>query len=396
MKQRRKKPAARFALGGATAAFGLVAVAVAAPLVSSGSDLADASLASAETGAGDGASERLSAMQRDLGLSSPAEAERLLAQEQDARVLESELRESLGEAFGGSTFDGETGELIVSVTDEGAVDEVREAGADPRVVTYGEETLDGVVADLNAHAPDSEQGVTGWYVDTADDSVVITVEEGESPAAEKLMADAGVSGGAVRVEESSEQPRLFADIVGGDPYFIGGTGRCSIGFAVEGGFVTAGHCGPEGTSAQSEDGSGTGTVADSVFPGSDMGFVQVDGGWNPTPTVNDYQGGTITITGSQEAGPGDSVCRSGSTTGVFCGIIESENQTVVYPEGSVSGLTRTDVCAEPGDSGGSWYSGDQAQGVTSGGSGNCTTGGVTFFQPVNPILDRFGLTLVTG
>ena len=57
-----------------------------------------------------------------------------------------------------------------------------------------------------------------------------------------------------------------------------------------------------------------------------------------------------------------------------------------YPEGAVTGLTRTDVCAEGGDSGGPWLSGDQAQGVTSGGSGDCTVGGETFFQPVNEIL----------
>lgn len=59
-------------------------------------------------------------------------------------------------------------------------------------------------------------------------------------------------------------------------------------------------------------------------------------------------------------------------------------------------LTRTTVCAEPGDSGGSFISGSQAQGVTSGGSGNCTSGGATYFQPVNPILDAYGLTLATG
>jgi streptogrisin C len=53
------------------------------------------------------------------------------------------------------------------------------------------------------------------------------------------------------------------------------------------------------------------------------------------------------------------------------------------------------VCAEPGDSGGPFVSGTQAQGVTSGGSGDCTSGGTTFFQPVNPILSDFGLTLKT-
>jgi len=54
------------------------------------------------------------------------------------------------------------------------------------------------------------------------------------------------------------------------------------------------------------------------------------------------------------------------------------------------------VCAEPGDSGGSWLSANQAQGVTSGGSGNCTSGGTTFYQEINPILAAYGLTLVTS
>ncbi|WP_344749522.1 hypothetical protein [Streptosporangium vulgare] len=38
---------------------------------------------------------------------------------------------------------------------------------------------------------------------------------------------------------------------------------------------------------------------------------------------------------------------------------------------------------------------DQAQGVTSGGSGDCNSGGVTYFQPIDPILTTYGLTLKT-
>ncbi len=54
------------------------------------------------------------------------------------------------------------------------------------------------------------------------------------------------------------------------------------------------------------------------------------------------------------------------------------------------------MCAEPGDSGGSFISGSQAQGVTSGGSGNCSSDGTTYYQEVNPMLDSWGLSLVTG
>jgi streptogrisin C len=92
---------------------------------------------------------------------------------------------------------------------------------------------------------------------------------------------------------------------------------------------------------------------------------------------------------------GSSVCRSGSTTGWHCGTVQQLNTSVTYQEGTVSGVTRTSVCAEPGDSGGSFISGSQAQGVTSGGSGNCTSGGTTYFQPINPILQSYGLTLTT-
>jgi hypothetical protein len=112
--------------------------------------------------------------------------------------------------------------------------------------------------------------------------------------------------------------------------------------------------------------------------------------------VDGYGNGDVTVTGSTAASVGSSVCRSGSTSGWHCGTIEATNQTVNYSEGTVSGLTQTNACAEPGDSGGSWVSGSQAQGVTSGGSGDCTSGGETFFQPVNEILSAYGLSLVTG
>ncbi|GAA3722691.1 streptogrisin C [Spinactinospora alkalitolerans] len=373
----RKSPIIR-AVGGAAITFGLVIAAAPFASADSGSETTAGSVG------------QLGAMQRDLGLSA-TEATALLDQEEQARTLEGELRETLGGDFGGAVFDIESGELTVSVTDEDAVDEVREAGAEAEVVTYGEQRLDAIVDDLNATEDTADESVTGWYVDTADDSVVVTVMEGEEAAAEKLIATADVEGTAVRVEETTEQPETFADIIGGNAYYPGSS-RCSIGFAVQGGFVTAGHCGSTGTRTSSP----SGTVAGSWFPGRDMGWVRTGSGDTPRPWVNNYRGGYVTVAGSQEAGIGSSVCRSGSTTGWHCGTIQSKNQTVRYSQGSVYGLTRTSACAEPGDSGGSWVTGNQAQGVTSGGSGNCTWGGTTYFQPVNPILSQYGLRLVTG
>jgi len=73
--------------------------------------------------------------------------------------------------------------------------------------------------------------------------------------------------------------------------------------------------------------------------------------------------------------------------------VTAVNASVRYAEGTVSGLIQTNVCAEPGDSGGALYSGSTALGLTSGGSGNCTTGGTTFFQPVTEALSVYGATI---
>ena len=70
------------------------------------------------------------------------------------------------------------------------------------------------------------------------------------------------------------------------------------------------------------------------------------------------------------------------------------NATVNYPEGTVTGLIQTSVCAEPGDSGGPLFAQGLALGVTSGGNGDCAAGGVTFFQPVTEAMRALGVSLV--
>lgn len=51
------------------------------------------------------------------------------------------------------------------------------------------------------------------------------------------------------------------------------------------------------------------------------------------------------------------------------------------------------MCAEPGDSGGPLYDGTKALGLTSGGSGDCSSGGTTFFQPVTEAASVYGVTV---
>jgi streptogrisin C len=337
----------------------------------------------------------LSAMQRDLGLTA-AQARTRLVNEDRARGVEQRLRGALADRFGGAWLSADGATLTVAVNDAAGADAVRRAGAVPAVVARSERALNAVQAELDAAAAKAPTGVAGWYVDVAGNSVVVLASAGATDAAARFAAVAGVDAAAVRVRVSDEAPRPLYDVRGGDAYYINGSSRCSIGFSVNGGFVTAGHCGRSGASTAGSNQVSQGTVRGSSFPGNDYGWVAVNSNWTPRGLVNRYNGGTVSVSGSAEAAVGASICRSGSTTGWRCGTVQAKNASVRYQQGTVSGLTRTNACAEPGDSGGSWLSGNQAQGVTSGGSGNCSSGGTTYFQPVNEILSAYGLRLVTG
>ncbi|MCG8923632.1 S1 family peptidase [Lentzea sp. CC55] len=334
--------------------------------------------------------ELLAAMQRDLGLDAGQAVERL-RRESAAAALQRVVEGFAGESFGGAWFDASSGKLVVGVTDAAKTDRLRQLGAEPRTVAHRASDLDAAKAKLDASPAPAE--VTGWYVDTKANAVTITVRRGQAEAAKPLVEKAGA---VAKVVETDEAPRLFKDIRGGDAYYINNAGRCSVGFAVRGGFVTAGHCGSQGDSVAGADRTALGAFEGSSFPGNDYGWVRANSSWTPTAKVNHYGGADVVVSGNTESAVGASICRSGSTTGWHCGEVQAKAQTVNYQEGSVTGLTRTNVCAEPGDSGGSWVSGTQAQGVTSGGSGNCSSGGTTYFQPVNEILSAYNLTLITG
>lgn len=348
--------------------------------------------------------DMLAAMERDLGLSAEEALDRLAA-DAAASSTEQELQESLDSSFGGAWIDADQ-QLVVGITDPDQASEVVAAGATPLVVTYNQAALDGAMAGLDAaaagigassDAPDPAE-IYGWHVDVTTNSVVVQASPDGVAAADEFVEASGVDAAMVRVEVSTETPSIFPDIIGGHPYYPGNS-RCSIGFSVQPrGFVTAGHCGGVGTTTRGHNQQAQGTVQRSNFPGRDMAYVAVNTSWVPQPYVWRYSGSQVfLVSGSQVAAIGAATCRSGSTTGWRCGSITHRNQTVNYPQGSVSGLTRTTACAQGGDSGGSFVAANgQAQGVTSGGSGNCSIGGITFFQPVNPILSSYGLSLVTG
>ncbi|WP_222314006.1 S1 family peptidase [Streptomyces cavourensis] len=337
----------------------------------------------------------LSAMQRDLGLTE-AQARTRLAEEKAATALESKAQRAAGAAYGGSWFDAKTGKLTVAVTDAGKAAAVRAAGAQTRIVEHSAAKLDATMKRIDALS--APKGVASWRVDPETSRVVVNVvasKQGDNDV-QAFVAKARKAG-PVTVERTAEAPQTFAaGTVGGDPYYTGNV-RCSIGFSVHGGFVTAGHCGGVGQQVRGWDNSYIGNFQGSSFPGDDYAWVNVGSGWWTVPVVLGW--GTVPdqlVRGSNEAPIGASICRSGSTTRWHCGRVLAKNETVNYSQGAVHQMTKTSVCAQGGDSGGSFISGDQAQGVTSGGWGNCSSGGETWYQPINEILNRYGLRLHTA
>ncbi|MFI6587387.1 S1 family peptidase [Embleya sp. NPDC050493] len=336
------------------------------------------------------------ALQRDLGLTADAAKARLV-NEYRAGIQEPLLRQRLGAHWAGAWLSGDTAEFVIATTDRRDVRAIEANGATARVVPHSLADLDRIREALDRSAlRRSPVDTPLWYVDVASNKVVL--QSHDTARTRAFVVAAGVDAAGVEIVPSTVQPRALADLRGGDAYNINGNTRCSIGFPItrgtQGGFVTAGHCGRVG-STTTGNGAAQGTFQGSSFPGNDYAWVATNANWTPQPLVNRYPG-TVPVAGSTQAPAGSSICRSGSTTGWHCGTIQQHNTSVTYPQGTVTGVTRTTVCAEPGDSGGSFISGSQAQGVTSGGSGNCSSGGETYHQPVNEILQTYGLTLATG
>jgi len=343
------------------------------------------------------------ALQRDLGLT-PQQAQVRVQQEQVAWSKDKTLRISLGDDYAGSRFDGATGKLVVNVSDASRVSEVTAAGAVARVVDTPLAVLNATNTRLMQGSASVPKSVAGWYVDETANDVVVQVTGSEAAAASWAKS----LGATVRFEHVAQQPTTFWNVIGGQAITTTAGARCSAGFNARSSsgaryIIDAGHCGNLG-GTWSGTGGTLGTVAASSFPTNDYSAIRVSSSSAvSTALVDRYSSGSdVTVSGSSGGSAGQSVCRSGSTTGWHCGTISATNTTVCYSEGCVYQMIRTNVCAEPGDSGGSLVSNPgsgtrvTALGMTSGGSGNCSSGGTTYFQPVNEALSAYGLTLYTG
>jgi streptogrisin B len=235
---------------------------------------------------------------------------------------------------------------------------------------------------------------TAWAVDSKTNRVVVTVDSTVSKAEiAKIKRQAGTTSGALTIKHTSGE---FNKLITGGDAIYGGSYRCSLGFNVHSGstyyFLTAGHCGEVASTWYSNSAHTTvlGTNVSYSFPGNDYALVRYTNSSIAHPSAV----GSQTISSAATPSVGTTVYRRGSTTGTHSGRVTALNATVNYGSGDVvSGLIQTTVCAEGGDSGGPLYAGSVAYGLTSGGSGNCTSGGTTFFQPVTEALSAYGVSV---
>jgi streptogrisin B len=231
-------------------------------------------------------------------------------------------------------------------------------------------------------------GVHGiaWYKDPASGKVVVTVDKTVSPSEVAKIRRSVPDASALQIKHTAG---TFRPMLSRGAAIYGGQYRCSLGFNVRSGstyyFLTAGHCGAVASSWYTNSNHTTliGPTVGYSFPGNDYALVQY------TNTSLTHPGGFT----AANATLGEHVTRTGSTTGTHTGTVTGLNATVRYAEGTVRGLIQTNVCAEGGDSGGPLYDGTKALGLTSGGSGNCSTGGTTFFQPVTEALGAYGVSI---
>ncbi|WP_406405056.1 S1 family peptidase [Streptomyces sp. NBC_00879] len=315
---------------------------------------------------------------------------------QAATRLGATLASDLGDnESAGWYYEGKDHRLVMNVLDEDGASSVRAKGALPRIVKNSTAALKTATRRLSETA--AIPG-TAWSIDPKTNKVSVIADSTVSGSKwEKLAVATEPVGGLVTVKRTAGKFERFA--VGGDA-ITASSSMCSLGFNVSlngaPAFLTAGHCGSKGETWTTQDGA-TGTVVASGFPERDYGLVKYNDPAVSAPSaVRLGNGATQQITQAVEASVGMQVTRSGARTGVHSGTVTGLNATVNYKDGPSYGLIQTDVCADHGDSGGALFSGNSAVGLTSGGGGDCTQGGDTFFQPVTTALQATGANIGSG
>jgi streptogrisin D len=304
------------------------------------------------------------------------------------------LAQASPDATVGSYLD-DSGRLVVTVTDEAAARAVTAAGGQAKVVAHSAAELraSSAVLEREARIPG-----TSWGTDPVTNQVVVSADSTVTGAAlDRLRSVVEGLGSTARLEQV---PGEFRTTIRGGDAILGGGVRCSLGFNVKtpgtrtAYLLTAGHCGNATSTWSTSGGQVIATRVGTSFPGNDYALFRYTSGIDRPGEVNLYNGTHRGIDTAADPVVGQTVGRSGSTTGFHRGKVTGLGVTVNYVDGTtVTGMIATTVCVQGGDSGGPLFAHDTALGLTSGGSGNCTSGGRSFYQPVTEALRAYGVAV---
>ena len=334
----------------------------------------------------------LRAMQRDLHIDA-ATARRRVAAEAAAARAEAMLVPALGTAYAGSWFDAARGTLVVNIVDPAHAQQVRDGGATPKVLPDGFTLakLNAIKAKLDALAtatPSAAAGVASWHVDPVSNRVIVTIIAGHRRGL--LAKTAAAAGEAVRFQTTSRPAASSADewtFIDGGEGIQSGSQRCSVGFNARLTYpelpgvsdpvvISAGHCSEGGSTDVLGYGNspniavslGRWWLRDLTYDWGIIGSIHPrwwQGAWISQHTPDDVP---LHVRGTQQRPIGSSICKSGVTTKITCGVIRARGESAYQSDTrrTVFNLTRDTTCAEKSDSGGPHYTPDvQAQGIGS-------------------------------
>jgi streptogrisin A/streptogrisin B len=240
---------------------------------------------------------------------------------------------------------------------------------------------------------------TAWYTDAAAGMLVVSADSRvDAHGIATIKKAARVPGGTLRIDRV---PGVLRPLIAGGQLIYAPGLRCTLGFNVRNGSgeyfaLAAGHCLAYATTWY-VDAAMTqilGHVVAVSYPGNDFGLIKYVNPALADGRIYLYNGTYRDITQAGNAYVGQTVSRSGATSGLHSGTVTALNATVNYGNGDiVYGLVQTTVCSEPGDSGSPFFASSTALGLASGGSGDCTSGGTTFYQPVTEALAAYGVSV---
>ncbi|MBL7499065.1 alpha-lytic protease prodomain-containing protein [Frankia sp. CNm7] len=257
---------------------------------------------------------------------------------------------------------------------------------------------------------------TVWYVDDARAVVTLVVDPsvGDGDVA-RIRERAGSAAAAITVERMDS--RLVDYVAGGDPVYLA-AGRCTLGFNLTGSwnqyFLTAGHCVDPSSGAAAYTDAALSTVVGLPVKSNTMRDYGLMAHANPavaqpgTVGAVDVAGVLPPVPSMMQVLLGLPVAHHGGVSGVRAGKVTAVNVSSASIAGGLrKGQIMTNICGQPGDSGGPLRTNvggavEQAVGVISNGpmTLDCSAPGnkksFTLYAPVVSALaeyDEYGLSV---